>query len=51
MGLGTRYGERDRQTDRQTDRQIRKRNGGREKGARRYQDIYVGDDKGERCGA
>ena len=42
MGLGTRYGERDIQTDRQT----RKRNGGREKGVRRYQDIYVGDDKG-----
>ena len=38
--------ERERETDRQTDRQIRKRNGGREKGARRYQDIYVGDDKG-----
>lgn len=33
---------------RETDRQIRKRNGGREKGVRRYQDIYVGDDKGER---
>ena len=43
--------ERQRDRDRQTDRQIRKRNGGREKGARRYQDIYVGDDKGERCGA
>ena len=39
MGLGTRYGGRERE--------IRKRNGGREgKGAWRYQDIYVGDDKG-----
>ena len=28
------------------EREIIKRNGGREKGAWRYQDIYVGDDKG-----
>ena len=41
-----RESEIERETDRQTDRQIRKRNGGREKGVRRYQDIYVGDDKG-----
>ena len=31
---------------REREREIRKRNGGREKGVRRYQDIYVGDDKG-----
>ena len=43
MGLGTRYGERDR--DRQTDR-LERETGGREKGVRRYQEIYVGDDKG-----
>ena len=34
-----------RETDRQTDR-LERETRGREKGVRRYQDIYVGDDKG-----